>query len=545
MKKINLTDVKWKEFFIGGVKGIFTINSTSSGIDKNKLNIDTGNIPYITRSDLDNGINLFVTEKQLSKYKLNKGNVITIGLDTQTVFYQKNDFFTGQNIQILSNKYLNKENALFIIPLLKKQMQKFNWGGNGATLSRLNRTRIILPIDKSENPNWKFMEDYIKQETKIKTQKIISYYKNKLNNILSGFDLEKFKAVKYKDKKWNIFSIGDLFDIKIGKTIDGNKIQDNLGDTPYVTRKTTDNGLENFIDGYDEIYLSKEVPVITIGNETAKPFVQTKPFYTGTKVNILKPKENLNINILKFICNALENSCDRYSYSFTINSTRLKKEKIILPVKDGDETQIDWEYMSNFIANIEKEKIETVLQYIYIYIIIRVMKNLKETYSLKNIKWKEFFIEEIAEIKSGQDIYERERIEGFTPYITATANNNGIGYFISNINKTYEKSCISVNRNGSVGYAFYHDYPALYGNDTRKLVPIIKNKYSSLFITNAVTRQKEKYGYGYKMGTERLKRQKILLPINKNKNPDWNFMENYIKTLEMEKIISIIKYYKV
>lgn len=96
-----------------------------------------------------------------------------------------------------------------------------------------------------------------------------------------------------------------------------------------------------------------------------------------------------------------------------------------------------------------------------------------------------------------------------------------------------------------MGYAFYHDYPALYGNDTRKLVPIIKNKYSSLFITNAITNQKEKYGYGYKMGTERLKRQKIMLPIDKNKNPDWNFMENYIKILEMEKIISIIKYYKI
>jgi len=42
-----------------------------------------------------------------------------------------------------------------------------------------------------------------------------------------------------------------------------------------------------------------------------------------------------------------------------------------------------------------------------------------------------------------------------------------------------ESNCISVNRNGSVGYAFYHCYEALYGNDTRKLNPVIKNKYAN------------------------------------------------------------------
>ena len=541
MKKINLTDVKWKEFRIGD---LFEIENTKP-YHKNNLKLASQKgIQYITRTSFNNGVENIVEED--IAFTKNKKNSITLGAENADFFYHEQEYICGNKMYSIHNEYINKYSGKFLVSVFRKSIKNCGFGyGQGLTGTRFKKRKIMLPIDEKENPNWKFMEDYIKQETKIKAQKIISYYENKLNDILSDFDLEKFKTVKYKNKKWSIFSIGNLFDIKIGKTIDGNKIQDNLGNTPYVTRKTTDNGLENFIDGYDEIYLSKEVPVITIGNETAKPFVQTKPFYTGTKVNILKPKENINVNILKFICNALENSCDRYSYSFTINSTRLKKEKIILPVKNDDETQIDWEYMSNFIADIEKEKIEAILRYIYIYIINRVTLNLKELYSFKNIKWKEFFIEEIAEIKSGQDIYERERIDGFTPYITATANNNGIGYFISNVNKTYEKSCISVNRNGSVGYAFYHDYPALYGNDTRKLVPIIKNKYSSLFITNAITNQKEKYGYGYKMGTERLKRQKIMLPIDKNKNPDWNFMENYIKILEMEKIISIIKYYKI
>ena len=154
--------------------------------------------------------------------------------------------------------------------------------------------------------------------------------------------------------------------------------------------------------------------------------------------------------------------------------------------------------------------------------------------SLQDREWRPFFIEDIAEIVSGKDIYEREREEGTKPYITATANNNGIGYFVGNMNDTLEAGCLSVNRNGSVGYCFYHPYSALYGNDTRKLRPKVKNKYISLFISMCITSQREKYGYGYKMGTGRLKRQRILLPVDNYGKPDWRFMEEYMKMKEKQ-----------
>ncbi len=163
--KFSLDGVKWADFFISGSNGVFSIEASSSGIDKNKIKHFNAinNIPYITRTEISNGISDFININQDSKYKINNGNVITIGLDTQTVFYQPHDFYTGQNIQVLSCSNLNKYVALFIIPLLKIQMQKFNWGGNGATLGRLAKTKIMLPIDDSKNPNWRFMENYIKQ----------------------------------------------------------------------------------------------------------------------------------------------------------------------------------------------------------------------------------------------------------------------------------------------------------------------------------------------------------------------------------------------
>lgn len=163
---------------------------------------------------------------------------------------------------------------------------------------------------------------------------------------------------------------------------------------------------------------------------------------------------------------------------------------------------------------------------------------------LNKKEWKEFWLEDIVTIKSGKDIYERERIDGNTPYVTATAQNNGIGYFVENKNKTIEEKAISVNRNGSVGYAFYHEYKALYGNDTRKLIPKYRNKYVSLFLTSVITKQKEKYGYGYKMGTGRLRRQKILLPIDGLGHIDFDYMKKYMQVKEIKEQYKILNYYQ-
>lgn len=355
MSKLTLDSVEWREFFIGGEKGIFDIKATKSGIDKNKLNVEKGNIPYITRSDVDNGINLFVTDDQKKKYKMDQGNVITIGLDTQTVFYQANPFFTGQNIQVLSRDNLNKNISMFIIPLIKIQMEKFNWGGNGATLSRLNRTKIMLPIDKFNNPNWKFMEDYIKQEMKVQSSKVAFYYKNKLMKL--GFELLDY------DVDWKEFKVKELFEVKPvkGKSITNYK----EGKIPYITTSSIDNGLNSFIDTEDNISIKNCISIDPIGG---KSFYHDYDFVgrggAGSAINLL-----YNNNIDKysglFICRVLESSSfSKASYGVQLNGNRLKNLKLLLPIDKNGEPH--WEYMSQFMKKLEKENIEKTLNYIYI-----------------------------------------------------------------------------------------------------------------------------------------------------------------------------------
>ncbi|MGL5084738.1 MAG: restriction endonuclease subunit S [Clostridium sp.] len=329
----------WKPFTMSY---LFDITSTNSGIDKSKLINKQGRIPYLTRSEKNNGLDCFVG-KQIDKYNLNQGNVITIGLDTQTVFYQASEFYTGQNIQILYNEKLNKNIALFIIPIIKSLLKKFNWGGNGATLTRLKRSKIILPVNKVNQPDWAFMENYTELQKNITCECYKKYIQKNLK------DIEYKDIKKIGEKEWKAFIVKDLFDSKIGKSIDGNKVDKQNGRTPYITRKESNNGLDGLID-YNKEYLYEGSPVITIGNETAQPFVQSYDFFTGTKVNILKPKDPISKYALLFICQCLYQNKNKYSYSFTINSTRLKKQILLLPVKES--IYPDYEYMEQYIKNI-------------------------------------------------------------------------------------------------------------------------------------------------------------------------------------------------
>lgn len=153
----SLSSVRWKQFLLDE---IFTIKATASGIDKQDLTGLAGDVPYITRSNKNNAWDSFIAKQP--SYNTDNGNVLSVGLDTLTAFYQPIPFYTGQNIQVFSHERMSKYVAMFIIPLLKKQMEKLNWGGNGATLGRLRRQHIMLPVNSQDEPDFDFMEEYMR-----------------------------------------------------------------------------------------------------------------------------------------------------------------------------------------------------------------------------------------------------------------------------------------------------------------------------------------------------------------------------------------------
>jgi len=106
--------------------------------------------------------------------------VITIGLDTQTVFYQPTAFYTGQNIQVIRHEKLDKYNAMFLVVAIKKLVERFSWGSYGATLTRLRKSRIYLPANENGDIDFEYMSSFMLQQENKMLQEALRYFEKRL-----------------------------------------------------------------------------------------------------------------------------------------------------------------------------------------------------------------------------------------------------------------------------------------------------------------------------------------------------------------------------
>lgn len=159
------------------------------------------------------------------------------------------------------------------------------------------------------------------------------------------------------------------------------------------------------------------------------------------------------------------------------------------------------------------------------------------TFNLNSRRWQEFFFEEVLSIESGKRLTKADMQDGNRPFVGASDSNNGITFFTDSVNESLDSNVLGVNYNGSVGFSFYHPYEALFSDDVKRVKWLCtehNNRYTLLFLSCIIHQQKNKYAYGYKFNGQRMKRQKILLPVNPLGLPDWEFMEAYMRHKEQQ-----------
>ena len=349
---------------------------------------------------------------------------------------------------------------------------------------------------------------------------------------------------RLNEKIWRPFFISDLFHVKIGKAIDGNKVDRTSGNYLYVTRKESNNGVDGFID-YDESFLNKDVPCITVGNETAQPFVQTVPFFTGTKVNILSPKKELSYFTLMFIATSLRMHKSKYSYAFTINSTRLKNQKIMLPVNDDGAP--DFVFMENYVRAVEGKLLQRYRDFAEEKLSALETKKIPP---LNEKIWRPFFIKDLfvtirngLQVPTGAHVSKENLREGKTPRITVTSNNNGVCGFYSSTDKNYKtyENFISVS---FLGDAFYHSYEASLDMKVHclKLLDRELNEPLALFLMRMLKQMTAVFNYGNQISSTDIVNKKIQLPVNDEGAPDFEYMEAFVKNQEAEKYRKYLDY---
>ena len=255
-----------------------------------------------------------------------------------------------------------------------------------------------------------------------------------------------------------------------------------------------------------------------------------------------------------FISTLLDLEQIKYSYGRTITKEYLEtliKLPILRnhsgePVKDctfkySEKGYIpDWEFMENYIKSLHHKPLTT--------------KNRKgQAPDLRVCEWGEFRIDKIfTKIESGKVSQAGELESGDEiPYLGAKKENNGVmSWCIKEPKKISKGNCVIMicDGAGSVGLANYMDVDFM---ETVNLAlgynEKVMNQYIGLFLATILSKERAKYSFGRKW-KPKLAITFIKLPIKQNKNgepiideeyrysdkgyvPDWQFMEDYIKSL--------------
>lgn len=153
-------------------------STITRGIQITKRNRKPGTLPYISASLLNHGEADFISvdEKYIYKDCL---TVPFIGGENCT-FYHDGKFVPSANVIILKNEKLDKFMYTFLIGIINIIMTRFNYG-YVASLERLQKQTIPLPITSEGKPDWEFMSDYIKTQFQIVFEEELKRLKSKLD----------------------------------------------------------------------------------------------------------------------------------------------------------------------------------------------------------------------------------------------------------------------------------------------------------------------------------------------------------------------------
>ena len=152
--------------------------------------------------------------------------------------------------------------------------------------------------------------------------------------------------------------------------------------------------------------------------------------------------------------------------------------------------------------------------------------------------WSEFRYDALFEIERGLGPRKSSLSKiGSTPFVTSTDRNNGLTGYTTETPR-HSGNVITVNRNGSVAEAFYQAEPFSSTEDVHVFNPKFPlNEYVAMFLISLIRMEKYRFNYGRKWGLERMNESIIRLPVTLKGDPDWTFMENYIKSLPYSKSI--------
>ncbi|EAK0456415.1 methyltransferase [Campylobacter upsaliensis] len=325
-------------------------------------------------------------------------------------------------------------------------------------------------------------------------------------------------------ERWVSFQVKDVLSIQNGKGITTEEIEENAGDFAVVQSGEENNGVLGKIDlNHCKLkgYIYTEKPCLTVARSGSAGFVsfQKDGCVVGDSAKILLlPDEVAKTEIYLFLHSILTANRFKYDYGRKVTENKYMSDYIDLPaITKGHKKKPDFEFMENYIKSLHYKPLTT--------------KNRPENALPLNIeKWGEFLLTDIFSIDIAKSADIGSLDNGDTIFIGRTDINNGVQGFVAPKDIT-KGNCITISMVGT-NIALWQEKDFQASQNIAILRGSELNRHKALFICSLLNFDiKLRYSYGRTIKRNDLEKTIIKLPINHKGELDFDFMENYIKSL--------------
>lgn len=338
--------------------------------------------------------------------------------------------------------------------------------------------------------------------------------------------------------EWKIFYLNELFEISYGTKLDlcdlievDRKVSDPVA---FVSRTAQNNGVSAYVERLSIQPFPKGALTVALGGSLGETFLQITNFYTGQNVAVLLPKkgisENLSSNQKLFIAKLIKYETNFRFIAFGRELNKHIKTDFSIKLPVDSKNKPDWKWIENYMNSLAIKISQT--------------RNAKKVNSINTENWKYFKLGKLFKFETGKVTSTDVLTEGDDIfYCGAKKSENGIVARYAYDRKYVAKgNCIVFicDGQGAVGYNNYMD------RDFIATVNLVMgyndslNKYNGLFLVSLLDLERPKFSFGRKR-RKTLANTEIKLPAKLNfKNeyePDWQYMENYIKLLPYGDVI--------
>lgn len=318
-------------------------------------------------------------------------------------------------------------------------------------------------------------------------------------------------------ENWKEFLLSDYFEIVAGKYHYPSEYD--IGETPYISASNENNGVAQKIDLPPDFAGN----CIVTGKVGCTAFYQRDDFCATSDVNIFYPKFKFNEKIGLFIV-AVINFSENYKWDYGRQCRVGDSKEIIIKLPAKFDDTPNWDFMEEYIKSLNHKPLTT---------------NNKGAVSILDIEmWKEFRLGDLfsqiykaeANVKGELNFYDVP-LKNTIRFISRTEKNNGCDCYVlrEDVEGVEDGNAIAIG--DTTATCFYQNDKFVCGDHMVICRGDWMNQYTALFITSILKQEEYKYNYGRAFTKDLIADTIIKLPATIDNLPDWEWMENYIKSL--------------